>query len=193
MTPVFRGALLAAALFSPALADHSGATPGATIAKDHAPIGVMGDHLHKKGEVMFSFRYMRMDMEGSRIGTDEVSPEEIVTTVPNRFFGLPMQPPTLRVVPTEMTMDMYMLGAMYAPTDWLTLMAMGMLVEKGMDHLTFQGPAGTDVLGTFRTETFGVGDTELSALVGFFDAEVAGVKLHAHIKAGISIPTGSIT
>ncbi|CAN0438246.1 unnamed protein product, partial [Scytosiphon promiscuus] len=24
----------------------------------HAPIGAMGDHLHKKGEFMFSYRFM---------------------------------------------------------------------------------------------------------------------------------------
>ena len=79
------------------------------------PIGVMGDHmLHKKGEWMLSFRYMYMDMGGNRIGTDRVSSDFIVQNVPNRFFGMPMQPPTLRIVPTEMTMDMVMFGAMWA-------------------------------------------------------------------------------
>ena len=113
-------------------------------AADHAPIGVMGDHTHKQGEFMFSYRFMRMDMEGSRIGTDEVTPETIATTVPNRFFGRPMQPPTLRVVPTSMRMDMHMGGVMYAPTDRLTLMAMGMYVVKEMDHTTFMGGMGSD-------------------------------------------------
>ena len=126
MRTFFIGAALAAAVSSPAFAD------GATVAKDHAPIGVMGDHMHKKGEVMFSYRFMRMNMAGSRIGTDPATPEEIVTTVPNRFFGNPMQPPTLRVVPLEMTMDMHMVGAMYAPTDWLTLMAMVRLWLKNL-------------------------------------------------------------
>ena len=73
--------------FVPAIADTSSAS-------DHAPIGVMVDHRHKKGEVMVSYRYMRMNMDGSRIGTDPVTPEQIATTVPNRFFGTPGQPPT---------------------------------------------------------------------------------------------------
>ena len=30
----------------------------------HAPISVMGDHMHKMGEWMVSYRYMTMDMEG---------------------------------------------------------------------------------------------------------------------------------
>ena len=90
----------------------------------HAPIGVMGDHMHKAGEWMLSYRFMRMNMEGNRIGNNSVSPEDIVTTVPNRFFGNPNQPPTLRVVPTQMTMNMHMFGVMYAPSDVITLMAM---------------------------------------------------------------------
>ncbi len=158
-------------------------------AKDHAPIGVMGDHRHKKGEFMLSYRFMRMEMAGSRIGTDAVSPETIATTVPNRFANPPMSPPTLRVVPLEMTMDMHMVGAMWAPTDRVTLMAMGMIASNTMDHLTFQGPAGTTTLGEFTTESSGFGDTKIAALVGLFDSENTSV----HLNAGISLPTGSIT
>ena len=39
----------------------------------HAPIGVMGDHTHDKGEWMLSYRYMYMNMTGNRVGTDSVS------------------------------------------------------------------------------------------------------------------------
>lgn len=179
------GAAAAVCLATHALAD------GETVAKDHAPIGVMGDHMHKQGEIMFSYRFMRMNMEGSRIGTDSVTPEEIVTTVPNRFSGQPMQPPTLRVVPLDMTMDMHMLGAMYGLTDWLTLMAMGNLVDNGMDHVTFQGGIGTTRLGEFRTETFGFGDTKVSAMLRLLETEGA-VRHDAHLNAGLSLPTGSI-
>ena len=28
----------------------------------HAPISVMGDHTHKKNEVMFSYRFMKMQL-----------------------------------------------------------------------------------------------------------------------------------
>ena len=51
--------------------------PKASHAMDHAPIGVMADHRHKKGEVMLSYRYMNMDMDGSRIGTNSASPETL--------------------------------------------------------------------------------------------------------------------
>ncbi len=156
-------------------------------ADGHAPIGVMGDHRHDAGEFMFSYRFMRMGMDGNQIGTSDVTPAQIATTVPNRFFGLPMQPPTLRIVPTEMTMDMHMFGAMYAPNNRVTLMAMVPYVSKTMDHLTFAGPAGAATLGGFRTKTEGIGDVRVSALVGIWEGESGS--LHANL--GVSLPTGS--
>ena len=38
----------------------------------HAPIGVMGDHMHKKGEYMMSYRYMTMNMGGLLDGGDDI-------------------------------------------------------------------------------------------------------------------------
>ena len=66
----------------------------ATRPDTHAPISVMGDHIHKQGDFMFSYRYMHMSMKDNRDGTSRMSPEEIVTTVPNRFANPPMMPPT---------------------------------------------------------------------------------------------------
>lgn len=160
-----------------------------SMAYNHAPIGVMGDHLHKKGELMFSYRYMDMDMEGNRIGTNSASPRQIVSTIPNQFSGTSGQPPTLRVVPTSMRMEMHMFGAMYAPTDDITLMIMGTYNEREMDHVTFQGAQGTTVLGNFTTRSSGFGDTKVTGLIRLYDDG----KHKLHLNAGVSIPTGSIT
>ena len=119
-------------------------------ADSHAPFGVTGGHLHRSGKWMLSYRYRYMDMAGNRIDDDTVAPDAIATTIANRFFGAPMMPPTLRVVPTEMTMEMHMFGAMFAPTDWLTLIFMTGYVEKEMDHITYAGGMGTTVLGGCR-------------------------------------------
>ncbi|MEM1262878.1 MAG: transporter [Pseudomonadota bacterium] len=170
-------ATVAACACTTAMADHIRPT-------DHAPIGVMGDHTHEKGEWMFSYRYMHMRMDGNRDGTSSLSPETIATTATNRFA----MPPTLRVVPTEMTMDMHMFGAMYAPSDRLTVMAMVNVIEKEMDHVTFQGAAGSTPLGFFTTKTSGIGDTRLSALIdlpNFSDG-------NWHATLGVSLPTGSL-
>ena len=157
-------------------------------ADSHAPIGIMGDHMHNKGEWMLSYRYMRMDMEGNRNGTSNISPEEIATTVPNRFFGTLGQPPTLRVIPTDMTTDMHMLGAMYAPTNNLTLMLMGNYIDREMSHVTFQGGVGTTRLGKFTTRAKGWGDTKIAGLIRLFKDETHDL----HFNAGLSLPTGSI-
>jgi len=159
----------------------------------HGPIGVMGDHRHHEGELMLSYRYMRMQMEGNLIGQDSVSPNTIVTTVPNRFFGMPMQPPTLRIVPTEMSMDMHMLGAMFGVTDTITLMGMVPIIDKDMHLITYKGAMGTNVLGDFDTHTDGMGDVSLSALIGLYDQKTPQAEQHLNLMLGLSAPTGSIT
>jgi hypothetical protein len=166
----------------------AGGHGGPVRADGHAPIGVMGDHMHKKGEWMLSYRFMHMDMEGNRIGNDEVSNAQILQ-VPNRFFGAPMQPPFLRIIPTRMEMDMHMLGAMYAPTDDLTLMVMANYLDKEMDHLTYNMP-GTAVIGGFTTQTEGWGDTKIGGLYRLFDDRFHN---HLHLNLGLSLPTGSLT
>jgi len=176
------GCLAAVLAAGPLLADT------ADRADDHAPIGVMGDHFHDAGEWMVSYRFMSMPMKGNLLGSRSVSPDEIVTTIPNRFFGMPGQPPTLRIVPLEMTMDMHMVGLMYAPSNRVTLMAMLNYLTKEMDHVTYQGGAGTTVLGNFTTRTSGLGDTSLSALVNFMHRDDA--RLHGII--GVSAPTGDV-
>lgn len=158
-----------------------------TRADTHGPIGVMADHFHSAGEWMFSYRFMSMSMDGNLSGSSDISPDTIVTTVPNRFFGAPGQPPTLRVVPTEMTMDMHMLGLMYAPSDRLTLMLMTNYIDKDMDHTTYMGGVGTTVLGNFRSSTSGLGDTSLSGLFTLVNQP----SFRVHVIAGLSFPTGS--
>jgi hypothetical protein len=161
---------------------------GMARADSQAPLGVVGGDMMAKGKWMLSYRFMRMEMEDNLIGSDSVSPEKIVTTVPNRFFGLPGQPPTLRVVPTKMRTDMHMFSAMYAPTEQLTLMGMIPYIERSMDHVTFQGPAGTTRLGTFTTKADGIGDLKL---MGLYSAWKSG-NHRVHLNAGVSLPTGSI-
>lgn len=187
--------LASATIISPVSADDSsvsGHGHNHIRADGHAPIGVMGDHLHKKGEFMFSYRYMRMDMDGNRIGNNSVTPQQIAASAPNRNpVNTPMGvivPPTLRVVPTKMIMDMHMFGAMYAPSDNLTLMAMLPYIRKEMDHLTFGGPVGVNIIGGFTTESEGFGDLKLSGLYRLYDDAVH----HFHLNMGVSAPTGSV-
>ena len=76
----------------------------------HAPIGVMGDHTHNKGELMFAYRYMRMFMDGNRDGTNNVSASNVLSSYV--------------VTPLQMTTQMHMFGFMYGLNQTATLTAM---------------------------------------------------------------------
>ena len=51
------------------------------LAISHAPIGIMGDHFHNKGEWMFSARYVGMSMADNLIGSRKVTEAESLTTL----------------------------------------------------------------------------------------------------------------
>jgi len=93
------------------------------------------------------------------------------------------------VVPTQMTMDMHMVGGMYGVTDKLTVMAMTNYTQMHMDHVTYQGGMRTTQRGTFSTQSKGLGDTTIGAIYGLDDGLKRGHQLNVNL--GISIPTGS--
>ncbi len=158
-------------------------------ADSHGPIGVMGDHMHEDGEWMIGYRYTTMAMSGSVWNGDGVSPDWIVTNVPNRFFGMPGQPATMRIIPTEMTMRMHMAGLMYGFRDWVTITFAGSYVEKEMEAITYAGMVGMTRLGTFTTETSGFGDSKIITSFRLYRGDTA----HVQLNTGLSLPTGSIT
>ena len=187
MASAFACASFSLSTFSGPAFAHEGDGGKVNYATDHAPIGVTADHRHKQGEWMVSYRYSYMDMEGNRDGTASLDPETIVTTVPNRF-GMPS---TLRVVPTQMDMNMHMVGAMYGLSDRVTLMGMGMYMDNDMDHVTFAGMMGDTRLGEFTTRSSGFGDTTLGAIIGLDDGSAAHRQIN--LSLAMSVPTGSNT
>lgn len=142
-----------------------------------APLGVMGDHAHGAGELMLSYRFMGMAMAGLLDGTDTVSTEDALLDY--------------QMVPTTMQMQMHSFGAMFAPHDSVTLMAMTsyrsnlMEMEGAHTHTT----GGHDhPVGHQEMESAGLGDLRLSALIPLLNASNADLILNA----GVSIPTGAI-
>ena len=132
-------------------------------------VTVMGGHTHTKGQWMVSASHMYMSMEG----TGSLSSEQVLADYP--------------ITPTSMSMQSTMLHMMYAPTDKITLAAMLPIRSLSMDHLTRMG-------GKFTTESSGLGDAHLSALVEVWGGEGphggAGHRLLGY--GGMSLPTGSI-
>lgn len=133
----------------------------------HAPISVMADHTHHKGEFMFSYRYMTMDMKTLRQGTEDATTADAHANY--------------MVAPLDMVMHMHMLGAMYAPSDKITLMAMANYIENDMNLQMRNG-------NRFNTNTSGIGDVMVSALYSIFNKNRKAM----HAQFGINIPTGSI-
>ncbi|GAA4888912.1 hypothetical protein GCM10023311_11100 [Flaviramulus aquimarinus] len=133
----------------------------------HAPISVMADHVHHKGEFMFSYRYMTMDMRTLRQGTDDA------TTVNGHANYM--------VAPLDMTMNMHMLGIMYAPSSKITVMVMANYLENDMNLQMRNG-------NVFSTNTNGLGDVSVNALYSIFNKNRKAL----HAQVGVSIPTGSI-
>ncbi len=141
----------------------------------YAPNGIMGDHLHPKGGLMVSLRQMNMVMSGNREGSDKITDNAIY----DRFM----------IAPQEMTMQMYMLGAMYAPTDNLTVMLMQNFARKDMDltgRMVMNG--GMPILRDFSTSSSGLGDLKLALLYGISKAD----KTSFHLNIGFNLPMGDI-
>ena len=180
--------LLAAASLS--TASTQAQTPWTSARPDgHAPISVMGDHTHKKGEWMFSYRLMNMQMKGVLKGSDDLSQDE----VHDKYM----------VSPEKMSMNMHMLGMMYAPSDRVTLAVMANYLSNDMDlvskmkmmdmpmhdhDMTNHDHHNMEMTKNFSTSSSGFGDLSVAALVSILNSNSQA--LHANI--GLSVPTGSI-
>tara|TARA_X000000368_G_scaffold113109_1_gene88215 strand:- start:839 stop:1921 length:1083 start_codon:yes stop_codon:yes gene_type:complete len=145
----------------------------------HGPIGVMGDHFHKKGEWMVSLRLANMEMKKNILNGNSISADNILKQ-PNPFSKMPMMmknsesmkmPMNLSVIPKKMTMRMIMLGAMYAPSDKITLMGMAMFNDKEMTLDTHQGMMARNYLGSFETSSSDLSKISLSALFNLHKGE----------------------
>ena len=113
----------------------------------------MGDHMHRAGGWMLSYRYMRMRMKGNRDGTHNLSVDDVLAL-----------PVNYAAVPTDMDMEMHMFGVMYAPTDWVTASFMVPVTLLTMDHVTRPG-------ADFRTSNDDIGDLKLSGMFKIWEDE----------------------
>ncbi len=132
----------------------------------HAPIGVMGDHPHHRGEWMLSYRYTRMRMDGNRDRTNRRSTGRVLRDYP--------------VAPTDMDVDVHMIGVMFAPTERITLTTMVPILDKSMDHRRRDGVE-------FQTDASGIGDIKVGSLVKLWRNENHRV----HLNGTVSIPVGT--
>ena len=132
------------------------------------------EHPHSAGTFMIEAMAMRMNMEGLRAGTSDVSNSN-AQTIGGKYNNA--------MVPTEMTMDMFMLMPMYNFTKNTSVMLMFNYLDNnmGMTSVDWDGngqPCASDM------STSGFGDTQVSLSQKFMDDLFA-----ASIE--LNIPTGS--
>jgi len=83
-------------------------------------------------------------------------------------------------------MDMHMIGAMYAPTNDLTLMVMGHYMDNKMKMVNRMGVQS-------QMKSSGIGDTVISGLYKLSEKSCdCGDQSRLHANIGLSLPTGSI-
>lgn len=140
-------------------------------ASDHAPIGVMREHVHGKGEWMTSYRYMRMEMAGLQSQTSEVSQEDAIND--SRF----------NVSPRFMLMDKHVFGAMYGFSDKVTGAIMLPFISQSMSHNHT-----STVVNHFRRGFQGFGDAQVSAIYQSAKTDTYEILL----DGGVSLPLGTI-
>lgn len=152
-------------------------------ADDHAPAGVMNEHLHKKGEWMLGYNVQQVKQTGGYFsGSGRATAEQ-------------MGPYSM--LSDKHQMYMHMLHLMYAPTDHLTLALMPMYMSMNMtmgsnpqQSVTNDGDhsAGHDAHASSPSHgVAGWGDTILSASYRAFD----NGQHQVITTLGLSAPTGN--
>jgi hypothetical protein len=136
----------------------------------HAPISVMGDHMHKMGEWMVSYRYMTMDMKGLKKGSSDITKAQAAALYPMSMMG--------NMLPKEMTMDMHMLGTMHAISDKWTFMGMVNYLDNEMS-----------MQSGMKMESSGLSDFKVGGLYELLSTDHGR---RAHLNLSLSLPTGSI-
>ena len=156
------------------------------------PSGLFGIYAFpERGQGVAGINYQQHEFDGLIEGNDSVSAETVVTTAPNRFFGNPMQPPTLRVVPKSAQADVIFPFANFAINDRFALVALAPLIRKKTVLETFAGPVGTTSLGTNTVTSEGLGDIKFGTIFKAYNSD--DYNHNVLIDVVLSAPTGSIT
>lgn len=152
-----------------------------------APLGVFGADMPAAGKMVFTLAPSFARMQGGRIGTEEVSPDYIVSNIVSP--DTPVGAHLLRLIPKDLTVDTQAFNFAYGLTRDVTLAASTAAVEKAVNMEAFKGLAGLTPLGAKFGRTEGLGDSTLAAIVRVHHDPVNRL----NFTFGLSLPTGSTT
>ena len=142
----------------------------------HAPAGLMGDHVHAKGEKMVEYKFINMSMNDIQQGGTSISPGE--------FLANQTGPMGFMMAPSTMNMEMHMVHFMWAPSDKTTLYVMPMLIDNTMKMKYLFNQE----LRTINSRNRGFGDLPFGALIKIKETKCD----EWIINIGWSSPTGDI-
>ncbi len=170
--PTFHATLMSAALgavlagASPAVAQEY--TWTAERPDSWASPGIVGDRTLPRGEVMVWYRFHEGRVKGLQVGKQSIGVEDLTPLYP--------------IVPLRRTTRAHEAGLAFSPAPRVTLSARGSFLLHSLDELADDGLV-------YRTESSGISDVEVEALVDVYEKG----PYRAHLGMGVSIPVGSIT
>ena len=175
--------LLFITYFAKAQTDSLQSCSNACCVIDPTPAGIMVSNLHTKKELMFSYKFMHMNMGKMISGSSTFSDKKVYQNY--------------LMASEKMYMNMHMVMAMYGLSNKITLMgmvsfnsiSMTMLRNNGIIHK--HAPSSSQVFMApmdERIENNHIGDPELHALIRI----IKGTHHQLILNAGISIPLGSV-
>jgi hypothetical protein len=137
-----------------------------------APAGIDYAEPLKKGDLMISYRYEHILLDGNREGRNRLTADEV-----NEKY------PIYTDVPTEQEIDIHTITGQWAPFSRLTLAVAVPILVQQMKQIDYDN-AGR----SYMTSSKGVGDLELVGLVPFIKKGDESLDL----MFGFTIPTGGI-
>ena len=165
---IFSAAIIAVPVFAPSLTAQELYTWNADRPDAFASPGIIADRTLSGGEVQLWYRFHDGEVEGVQFGKDRFEALDFLDFYP--------------IVPLRQTSRIHEAGFGFSPVQGVTLTARGSWGQFALEEVTAEG-------GFFRTESSGIGDVEVEALVDVYDDG----PYRAHVGMGVSIPTGSVT
>ena len=162
---------------------------GETKPNSHAPISVMGDHIHKKNEFMFSYKKMIMNMGGNYFSNNwNYNNNNLINIQDIYEIGY-------NYYSQNMIMKMDMLGMMYGFSDKITVMLMLNFIHNQMEMNKLIDIRANSDNGHSHSEmnmdhsTKGIGDPAIIFLISLLNKQ----KFKIHTNIGLFLPFGDIT
>jgi opacity protein-like surface antigen len=157
--------------------------PSSQPAPPPVPLGVFGDSLPGAGNLLVTLSPQFVGNAHSLIGTQGVSPQQIVATTP--WYWSPTVP--LRIVPIRRLDELQSVTLCYGVTKDISIVLSAGMIERHIDLMTFYGTSGIVPRGMSNPGTESLQDSQLAGIWRVYQDPIHRIQLNL----GMSFPTGS--